>query len=106
MKKLADATFAQLYGRVAISHHGHLDLDDQPPSSLDPSAAAEQGRARHSTYVIYGGLDQAAPQSLVVRIVRVADGSVAWSENYPVSGANPAKIADDVDSEIQSLDDN
>jgi TolB-like protein len=105
-RRLADATFAQVYGRVAISHHGHVNLMDEPMSSLDAAAVAALGRERHSNYVLYGAIDnQSAPQTLVVKIVGVANGSVLWSASYPVIGADPAKISADVAAKVQSLDD-
>ena len=67
-QKLADSAFAQVYGRLALSHHGRVGLTDEPLSSPDVSAAAEQGRAHHAKYVLYGAVDQqAAAQSLTVK---------------------------------------
>jgi TolB-like protein len=106
-RKLADSTFTQMYGKVAISHHGHVDMVDEPLSSLDSSAAAERGRAHHADYVLFGAVDsQSAPPGLTVKIVAVADGAVLWSHRYPSTGADPAKIATDVNSKVQSLEDN
>jgi TolB-like protein len=106
-QKLADSTFAQMYGKVAISHHGHVDLVNEPLSSLDSSAAVERGRAHHSNYVLFGAVDsQSVPPSLIVKIVAVADGSVLWSHKYPSTGADPAQIATDVNTQVQSLEDN
>jgi TolB-like protein len=105
-QKLADSTFALVYGRVAMSHHGHVGLTDEPLPSLDSGVAVERGRANHSTYVLYGGIDsQSAVQRFTVNIVTVADGSVLWSESYPVAGADPAKIAAEVNSKVPSLED-
>jgi TolB-like protein len=105
-QKLADSAFTQMYGKLAISHHGHVDLVNEPLSSLDSSAAAKRGRAHHSNYVLFGAVDsQAAPPSLIVKIVAVADGSVLWSHAYPSTGADPATIATDVNSKFQSLED-
>ena len=100
-QKLADAAFAQVYGRIALSHHGRVSLTNEPLSSPDASAVAEQGRAARSKYVLYGAVDkQSAAQSLIVKMVVVADGSILWSESYPVAGADPAKIAAQVDSKV------
>ena len=44
-------------------------------------------------------------RSLIVKIVAVADGSVLWSHAYPSTGADPATIATDVNSKVQSLED-
>jgi hypothetical protein len=35
----------------------------------------------------------------------VSDGSVLWSKSYPVAGADPAKIAEEVNSRIPELED-
>jgi hypothetical protein len=105
-QRLADSTFAQTYGRVALSHHGRVGLVDEALSTADPSEAVAQARVRHSNYVLYGTIDNTAtPQSLVVRIVRTADAAVVWSASYPVAGADPARIATDVDSSLQKLED-
>lgn len=105
-QKVADSTFAQMYGRVSISHHGRVGLMDKAMPTLDTAAAVELGKARHSHYVLYGGVDgQATPPSLVVKIVTVADGAVAWTESYPVTSADPATIAATVDTRLQALED-
>jgi TolB-like protein len=106
-QKLADATFAQVYGRVAISHRGHVGLTNDPLPSADVSAAVERGRSQHARYVLYGAIDKrSAPQSLDLKLVVVADGSVLWSGSYPVASADPARIATEVDSRVPSLEDN
>jgi hypothetical protein len=103
-KKLANATFVQVYGRIAISHHGQVSLADDPLTTPDNAAAVARGRSRHASYVLYGGIDTAAsPQSLIVRLVTVKDGAVVWSASYPVAGADPAAIAEDVDSKVPDL---
>jgi TolB-like protein len=104
-QKLADSAFAQVYGRVAISHHGQVGLDNSPLPSPDPGAAIERGRANHSTYVLYGTIsNEAAVETLVVKIVAVADGSVVWTQSYPATGADPARIATEVDSNVPALE--
>jgi TolB-like protein len=104
-QKLADASFAQVYGRVAISHRGRVSLANGPLSSADAKTAAAQGRAQHATYVLYGAIDnQSVTPSLRVSIVSVEDGSALWSKAYPVAGADPAKIAEEVDSKVSSLE--
>ena len=47
-QRLADSAFAQVYGRIALSHHGRVSLTNEPLSSPDASAVAEQGRAARS----------------------------------------------------------
>jgi TolB-like protein len=104
-QKLADASFAEVYGRVAISHRGHVSLANGPLPSVDAKTAAAQGQAQHATYVLYGAIDNhSVTPSLRVSIVLVEDGSSLWSKAYPVAGADPAQIAGEVDSKVSSLE--
>jgi TolB-like protein len=103
-QKLADSMFAQVYGRVELSHHGQVGLTKEPLSDPDRSAAVKQGRALHSKYVLYGAVDDAA-QNLTVNMVAVADSSLLWSQSYPVANADPARIATEVNSKVPSLSD-
>ncbi len=106
-RKLADATFVQVYGRVAISHHGNISLTDESLPALEPVAAAALGRAHHARYVLFGSMDKSsAAQALTVRLVSAADGAVLWSESFTVAGANPADIAAAVDARVPNLEGN
>jgi TolB-like protein len=103
-RKLATAAFRQVFGQVVVSHHGQVGLSPEPLSDPDPDAAAEVGRAHHARYVLFGAVDEAAkPPSLSVKMVSAADGSVLWSESFPVASADPARIATEVDSRVGSL---
>ena len=99
--RLADAAFAQTYGRLSLSHRGEVALDDSSAASGDAAAALARARARHARYVVYGALRSldGKPQ-LSVAIVRVADGSPVWSQTYAVDGADPTRIARQIDSEV------
>jgi hypothetical protein len=97
-KGIADAVFGQLYGKIAIAQHNHVRLEPDPtPPPADPAAAAERGRANHSTYVVYGLADN---RNLDVKVIESVDGSVEWSKSYPLNGADTAKIAAEVQENI------
>jgi len=100
--KLADSTFAEVYGRIAIAHHGHVGLTEA--ALPDTTAAVQSGREHHARYVLYGGVDKAA-QNLTVSILKVKDASVLWSASYAVAGADPAAIAGQVAAQIPDLED-
>jgi hypothetical protein len=96
-KGVADAVFGQLFGKVAIAQHGHLRLSTDSSLPADPAEAGERGRADHSTYVVYGAVDN---QSLNVNVIESDDGSVEWSKSYPLEGADTARIAAEVQEHI------
>jgi hypothetical protein len=103
-QKLAASAFAQVYGRVGLSHRGQVGVSKAPLEAADPAAAAALGRARGSKYVLYGAVDQ--EQNLSVNIVSVADGSLLWSHSYAVSDPDPAaEIAEEVDSRVGAAED-
>jgi hypothetical protein len=103
--KLADSAFAMVYGMVSLSHRGQVSLAKDPLVSRELGAALERGRASHSTYVLVGTVDtNDGAQVLTVKIAAVADGAVAWSKSYPAAGADPAKIAAEVDEKIPPLE--
>jgi TolB-like protein len=102
----ADSTFAQVYGRIAIAHHGKagLSTDLVPACSLEPVLA--RARESHSAYVVCGSVDsQGAAQALNVQIAAVASGSVLWSKSYPLLAADPEKVAAEVSSKVPTPDD-
>lgn len=105
-QQLAGTVFSQVYGRLAIASHGHAALADEPLPTLDPSAALEQGRARHSAYIVYGAVAPGGSDlRLTVKILTVEDGSIVWSKTYPLTGTDPAGIAQEVSSHIPARDD-
>ena len=104
-EKLADSTFAQVYGRVAVARHGHVALSQVPLKSHDLPAALARGRDNHATYILFGAVDSQAPGQLTVKVVTVADGAVLWSKSYPAASADPATIADEVIAKLPALDD-
>jgi len=103
--KFADSTFAMAYGMLAISHHGQVQLAKEPLPSRALSAALERAKAKHCTYVLHGSVEPIdGADVLTVKILTVADGSVEWSKAYPAAGADPTKIAADIDANIPQGD--
>jgi TolB-like protein len=102
--KLADSTFALVYGKMAISHHGRVGLSQESVPCGDGKAAAEKGRLNHSRYVLCGTIGADADQALTIKMAKVSDGTILWSKSYPLAGADPAKIAAEVDSQVPSLE--
>ena len=103
-ERLADSTFAMTYGMLSVAHPGQVSLTSDPLPSRELGAALERGRANHSVFVLYGTIDTIdRVQVLAVKIATVADGSVVWSKAYPAEGADPTKIASEVEAKIPPL---
>jgi TolB-like protein len=98
--RLADTAFAQTYGRLAMSHHGHVDLNQDSGPSRDAKAALERARANDASYVVYGAVATQGAASVLTVTVAAADGTVVWSGSYPATTADPSKIAAEVDSKV------
>jgi TIR domain len=103
-QRLAESAFATAYGKVSLAHHGQVSVTTEPLASRDLGAALERGRASHSVYVLWGTVDtDGKAQALTVKIAKVADGSLIWSKTYPAAGADPARIAAEVEAGIPVL---
>jgi TolB-like protein len=98
--RLADTTFAQTYGRLAMSHHGHVDLNQDSGPSKDAKAALERARASQASYVVYGAVATQGAAPVLTVTVAAADGTIVWTRSYPVAAADPSKIAAEVDSNV------
>jgi len=103
--KLADSTFALVYGKLAMSHHGRIGLSQESVACGDLKAVLQRGQSNHSRYVLCGTIGtDASKQVLNIKMAKVSDGTLLWSKSYPVVGADPAKIAAEVDSQVPSLE--
>ena len=103
--RLADAAFAEVYGRVSISHAGQVGLAKNPVAACNVETVLERGRAERASYALCGSVDSApATQTLSVSILAVADGAMVWSKSYPVLGTDPVSVAKEIDSNIPALD--
>jgi TolB-like protein len=103
---IADSTFAQVYGRIAIARHGKVALANEPLPAclLEPILA--RARETQSAYAVCGSVDaHASDQTLNVKIANVANGAMLWSKAYPLAGADPDTIAAEVSSKVPSPDD-
>jgi hypothetical protein len=104
-QKIADASFAMVYGKLDMSHRGHVGFSKEPLASPDLGAAVERARANHSLYVLSGTVDApGSTQALSIKIARVSDGNLLWSKSYPIAAADPATIAGDVETHTPALE--
>ncbi|MEA3172918.1 MAG: hypothetical protein QOF42_329 [Gammaproteobacteria bacterium] len=95
--KLADSAFAQTYTRMSVVRHAHLVAGDAAATSCALDSLLEQGRAKHAQYVLCGIVDTGgSAQAITVTLAQIKDSKLLWSNQYPVAGADPAKIALDV----------
>jgi hypothetical protein len=105
--KLADSAFAMTYGMIEISHQAQVGLTREPLASADLGAAVARGKTAHATYVLYGSVARAdtgdKARALTTTIATVADGTVAWSKTYAAAGADPARIAADINANLPRL---
>jgi TolB-like protein len=103
--RLADTAFAQTYGRLAMSRHGHVNLNQDSEPSRDAKAALQRARASHASYVVYGAVATQGAAPVLTVTVAAADGTVVWTRSYPAATADPSKIAAEVDSNVPVPDD-
>jgi hypothetical protein len=103
--RMADSAFALVYGKIAIAHRGRVGLSQESAACDESTPAVERGRSNHSAYVLCGAIG-AAPSApaLTVKLLKVSDAALVWSKSFPVAGADPNKIAEEVNTHVPSLD--
>jgi TolB-like protein len=104
---LADAVFAQTYTRISITQHGAPVAGDSGITQCDQKTLVARGQAKHTRYVLCGIVESAAsaPAALTVTLIDVKAAHEIWNGLYPVSGANAAKIAQDIAAQVPKLND-
>ncbi len=102
--KFAYAVFLTLYGRLSLDHRGEVAVT--APVRGEAAQTTLLTRARHfgSTYVIIANpsADDAEP-ALTVQLFAVADGSVSWSETFPVARSEAIDVAAKIAGQVQHL---
>jgi TolB-like protein len=100
--KLADAAFAQIYTRISVTQHGAPVAGDSGITQCDQKTLVARGHAKHTRYVLCGIVETAAsaPAALAITLIDVEAAHELWSGSYPVAGADPAKIAQDVAAQV------
>jgi TolB-like protein len=100
--RLADAAFAQTYTRISLTQHGAPVAGDSGVTKCDLKTLVARGEAKHTHYVLCGNVVAAAnaPAALTIALIDAKAANEIWSGIYPVSGADPAKIGEDVAAQV------
>jgi TolB-like protein len=99
--KLADSAFAQSYTRMSVVRHAHVVAADGATANCTLGTLLAQGAAKDVRYVLCGVADAPGPaQALTLSLAEVKAGKILWTSQYPVAGADPAKIAVDVAAHV------
>jgi hypothetical protein len=95
--KFASAVFASLYGRLTLTHGREVGLLRQSPPDAGDDALTARGKQLGSGFILAGRpAEDGQPPALSVRLLAVSDGSVKWTESFPVEGSEPTAVADQI----------
>jgi TolB-like protein len=100
--RLADAAFAQTYTRISLTQHGAPVAGDSGVANCDLKTLVARGEAKHTDYVLCGNVVAAAsaPTALTIALIDTKAAQEIWSGSYPLSGADPAKIGEEVAAHV------
>lgn len=100
-RKVAESAFSQVYGRLALSHHGQTRLLEESFTAVDTEKALSRAREQHARYVLFGAVEAKGTQSqLTVKLLSVEDSALSWTRSYPIAHPNLTSIAEDVDHQV------
>ena len=99
--KFASAVFASLYGQLTLTHGREVGLFRQPPSAGGDEALIARAKEFGSGFVLTGRpAEDSQPAALTVSLLVVGDGSVKWTGTFPVEGAEPTEVADQIAEQV------
>ena len=95
--KLLGDIFTPLYRRLSIAHPGETGLSTKLPPPLTDEALVALGQKLDAAYVLGAHLTSGnGAATLIVLLVKVENASIAWTARYPMTGSNPATVAEQI----------
>ena len=112
--KFLGDVFTPLFGRLAVARPGEIGLSTKLPAPTTDAALVILGQKLDDAYVLGARLvteppaavpptdgsaapaPAASPDKLVVSLMKTEDATVAWTAQFPVTGSDPAAIADQI----------
>src|SRR5271157_2250053 len=94
--RFAGTVFASAYGQLSIAAPGKVALAKPGPagSTGDPLKLA---RDRGANKVLFGAVQGSGDTLHLAVTLEAADrGNVLWSDNFPLKGADPASVAEEI----------
>ena len=99
--KFLGAVFTPLYGRLAIERAGETGTAPDPLATATDKSLLDLGHRLAADYTLGAWITRTGDNAtLIVRLMRVEDDSVAWSGEYPVAGSEPASVSDRIASGV------
>ena len=92
------AVFTPLYGRLAVERSGETGVAAKPLPAVTDATLVNLGHQLDAGYVLGAHIvaENGAAANLQVRLMKIENGSVAWSAQYPVAGSDPTVVADQI----------
>jgi TolB-like protein len=98
--RFAHAVFISLYGRIALERRTDVGVAAHPKSEVNDEALIARGRRLNSAFVLAANPTSQPPYLLQVRLLKVANGTVAWTDTYPVDDNDATNVAEQIHEKI------
>jgi hypothetical protein len=95
--KFLGAVFSPLYGRLAVERADATALVTAALPAATDEALVALGHRLDADFTLGASIARTGDTAtLTVRLMKIEDASVAWTGQYPVAGADPSAIADQI----------
>jgi hypothetical protein len=95
-EKFGNAVFASLFGQLSLTHAREVGLLRHPPG-MDDAGLVARAKQIGSAFLLVGHLTgDSDARMLTVSLFATEDGSVKWTESYPVTSAETSAVADQI----------
>lgn len=98
--KFAHAVFVSLYGRIALERRTDVGVSGASKAELNDAAILARGRRLNALFVLAASPSPRPPYTLFARLFKVEDGTVVWTETYPVDDNDATAVAEQIHDKI------
>jgi hypothetical protein len=99
--RFAGTVFASAYGQISMAEPGRVALAKAEGAAS--AAPLQLAKDRDAKKVLFGAVQgNPSSQSLEVTLLQVDEEKVLWTGSYPLKGADPMAVADDIRSHVQA----
>jgi hypothetical protein len=92
--QFSQAVFSACYGHLILAQRTDALISPALPGASNDTALATLGKRSRADFVLGAHVAKAedGTRALAVRLIKSADGSVAWSGDYPLAAGNGAAV--------------
>lgn len=98
--RFADTVFSAAIGQLIAARPAEAGVSAEPLAVATDAALVAHGKKLGIQFILAARLTDAPPSALALRLLRIEDGSVAWTKTFPVDVATAPAVANEIAASV------